>query len=124
MFSGFTDVAYIRDHTVTSLGYQNSIYAGNGGTPNTLTPDEQFLYTPMGSTSLMSEYFWNILGKVQEEEHQRFIGSVNPTWEIIPGLTLSGRLATDLTIDKIENKNNTENAHVFSTTVNIAILMV
>ena len=115
MFSGFTDVAYIRDHTVTSLGYQNSIYAGNGGTPNTLTPDEQFLYTPMGSTSLMSEYFWNILGKVQEEEHQRFIGSVNPTWEIIPGLTLSGRLATDLTIDKIENKNNTENAHVFST---------
>lgn len=115
MFGGFTDVAYIRDHTVTSLGYMNSIAAVNGGTVDTLTPDEQFLYTPMGSTSLMSEYFWNIFGKVQEEDHQRFIGSINPTWNIIPGLTLSGRLATDLTVDKIENKNNTENAHIFST---------
>lgn len=115
MFGGFTDVAYIRDHTVTSLGYQNSIAAVNGGTNNTLTPDEQFLYTPMGSTSLMSEYFWNIFGKVQEEDHNRFIGSVNPTWEIIPGLILSGRVATDLTTDKIENKNSTSNAHIFST---------
>ena len=115
MFSGFTDVAYIRDHTVTSLGYMNSIYAGNEGTVDTMTPDEQFLYTPMGSTSLMSEYFWKVMGNNQLEDHQRFIGSVNPTWEIIPGLTLSGRLATDLTVDKIETMNNTENAHVFST---------
>ena len=115
MFGGFTDVAYIRDHTVTSLGYLNSIAAVNSGTANTMTPDEQFLYTPMGSTSLMSEYFWNIFGKTQEEDHQRFIGSVNPTWTIIPGLTLSGRIATDLTIDKIENKECADNAHVFST---------
>lgn len=115
MFGGFTDVKYIRQHTMTSLGYMNSIYAGNGGTSDTLTPDEQFLYSPMGSTSLMSEYFWNILGKAQYETHDRFIGSVNPTWEIIDGLTLSGRLGTDLTYDKIENKNRAENAHIFST---------
>lgn len=114
MFGGFTDVAYIRDHTVTSLGYMNSISAINSGTSNTLTPDEQFLYSPMGSTSLMSEYFWNIFGKTQEEDHNRFIGSVNPTWKIIPSLTLSGRIATDLTTNKIENKNSTENAHIFS----------
>lgn len=115
MFGSFTDVGYIRRHTMTSLGYMNSIAAINGGTTNTLTPDEQFLYTPMGSTSLMSEYFWNILGRVQEENHTRFIGSVNPTWEIIPGLHLSGRVATDLTVDKITNKNYSENAHIFST---------
>ena len=115
MFGGFTDVKYIREHTVTSLGYLNSIAAVNGGSANTLTPDEQFLYTPMGSTSLISEYFWNILGREQLERHTRFIGSVNPTWEIIPGLHLSGRIATDLTVDKIENKNYSENAHIFST---------
>lgn len=115
MFGGFTDVKYIREHTVTSLGYMNSVSSINGGSSNTLTPDEQFLYTPMGSTSMISEYFWNIFGKVQEEDHNRFIASVNPTWEIIPGLTLSGRIATDLTTDKIENKNSAENAHVFST---------
>lgn len=115
MFSGFTDVAYIRDHTVTSGGYRNSIWAGNGGTSNTLTPDEQFLYTPMGSTALVEEYFWNIFGKEQLEDHQRFIGSVNPTWDIIPGLTLSGRIATDITIDKIENQDSADTPHIFST---------
>ncbi|GEM_PF-30410 len=115
MFGGFTDVAYIRDHTVTSLGYMNSVYGANGGTYNTLTPDEQFLYSPMGSTSMVSEYFWNIMGKVQEENHNRFIGQVNPTWEIVPGLTLAGRIATDLTVDHTTNKNYSENAHVFST---------
>ena len=114
MFGSFTDVKYIREHTMTSLGYLNSVYAANGGTTNTLTPDEQFLYSPMGSTSLISEYFWNILGKEQLEDHQRFIGSVNPTWEIIPGLTLGARIATDLTSDKIENKNRAESAHIFS----------
>lgn len=115
MFGSFTDVKYIREHTMTSLGYLNSIYVANGGTADTLTPDEQFLYTPMDSTSLMSEYFWNILGKEQVEQHNRFIGSVNPTWEIIPGLTLGARIATDLTTDKIENMNRAENAHIFST---------
>ena len=30
MFGGFTDIAYIRDHTMTSLGYMNSIAAVNG----------------------------------------------------------------------------------------------
>ena len=115
MFGSFTDVKYIREHTMTSLGYLNSVYAANGGTTNTLTPDEQFLYSPLGAGSLMSEYFWNILGKEQLEDHQRFIGSVNPTWEIIPGLTLGARIATDLTSDKIENQNRSENAHIFST---------
>ena len=114
MAGSFTDIAYIRDHTVTSLGYMNSVAAVNGGTDQTLTPDEQFLYTPMGSSSLISEYFWNILGRVQEEDHNRFIGSVNPTWEIIPGLVLGARAAADLTIDKIENKNYAENSHIFS----------
>lgn len=115
MFGGFTDIDLIRRSTVTSLGYMNSIAAINGGTPNTSTPDEQFLYTPMGSTSLMSEYFWQILGQNQEEDHQRFIGSVNPTWTIIPGLTLSARLATDMTLDKVELKKGAQEAHIFST---------
>ena len=116
MFGGFTDVKYIREHTMTSLGYMNSIAKINGGSDQTLTPDEQFLYSPNGSTSLMSEYFWNIFGKTQEENHTRFIGSVNPTWDIIPGLKLSARVATDITTNKIENKNSAETAHVFSTT--------
>ena len=115
MFGGFTDIDYIRRHTVTSLGYQNSIAAINGGTPDSSTPDEQFLYSPMGSTGLIGNYFWQIYGNNQDEDHQRFIGSVNPTWTIIPGLTLSGRLASDMTLDKVETKKSATEAHVFST---------
>lgn len=115
MFGGFTDVEYIRKHTVTSDGYMNTVAKINGGTDETLTPNEQFLYSPMGSTSLVSEYFWNIFGKTQEEQHHRFIGSINPTWDIIPGLKLSARVASDLTSDKTENKNSAEKAHSFST---------
>lgn len=115
MFTSFTDVKAIRESTMTSLGYQNSVWAGNGGSSNTLTPDEQWLYPILGSASLVSEYFWNILGRTQEENHNRFIASVNPTWEIVPGLTLSARVATDLTADKQENKNYSENSHIFST---------
>lgn len=114
MFGGFTDIEYIREHTKTSLGYKNSIFHLNGGTKETQTPDEQFLYSPMGSTALIDEYFWNIMGRVQEEDHNRFIGSVNPTWEIIPGLSLSARIATDMTVDKTTNKNYSENSHDFS----------
>jgi tonB-linked outer membrane protein, susC/ragA family len=115
MFGGFTDLAYIREHTVTSLGYMNGVAQINGGSPNTMTPDETFLYSPMGSTSLISEYFWNVFSKNEYINHERFMGAVNPTWRIMDGLTLSGRIATDMTTDKIENKNNTENAHSFST---------
>lgn len=115
MFSGITDIKYLREHTMTTAGYMNSTALINGGTDQTITPNEQWLYSPFGSTSLVSEYFWNIFGKEQYENHQRFLGSVTPSWEIIPGLTLQGRLATDLTVDKIENQNRAENAHLFST---------
>ena len=115
MFGGYTDIAYIRNHTVTSLGYMNNVAQINGGSPNTMTPDETFLYSPMGSTSLISEYFWKVFSNNEYVNHERFMGAVNPTWKIIDGLTLSGRVATDMTIEKIENKYNTENSHTFST---------
>ena len=115
MFGGFTDIAYIRDHTVTSLGYLNGVAQINGGSPNTMTPDETFLYSPMGSTSLISEYFWKVFRNNEFVNHERFMGAVNPTWKIMDGLTLSGRIATDMTTEKIENKEYTSNAHSFST---------
>lgn len=103
---------YIHKHTVTSDRYMNTIAKINGGTDETLTPGEQFLHSPMGSTSLVSEYFWNIFGKTQEGQHHRFIGSINPTWDIIPGLKLSARIASDLTTDNTENKNCAEKYNI------------
>ncbi len=111
MFGGFNDIKYMRDHTVTSKGYLNVIH-GN----QTPTPDEAFAYGCFASYSgLVNEYFWNILGREQEETNQRFIASITPSWEIIPGLTLRGRLATDLTTRNIEDRYSTEKPNAYIT---------
>ncbi|MDD2951743.1 MAG: SusC/RagA family TonB-linked outer membrane protein [Parabacteroides sp.] len=109
MFTSFDDVAYLRDHTVTSMGYQNTNY-----TSDTLTPDEAYDWNP-SFNALGSEYFWNLYGKEQRENNNRLIASVTPSWEIIHGLTARGRLSTDLTFDEVENKNSTETPNVFKT---------
>ncbi|HNX89462.1 MAG TPA: TonB-dependent receptor [Paludibacteraceae bacterium] len=107
MVNAYDDVAYIRENSVTSLGYMN-VTTGE----NTLTPKESFAY-PLAAGSLVSEYFWNIYGKEQLENNNRLIASVTPSWKIIEGLTLQGRISTDYTTEKIENKNKTEKPLVF-----------
>jgi outer membrane receptor protein involved in Fe transport len=97
----------MREMTVTSLGYRN-VTAPQDGTTNSLTPDESFAWTPAAWGGLGEEYYWNILGKSQEEVRNRFISSIAPQWNIIEGLSLKGRMSTDLSADKIENKENTE----------------
>ncbi len=104
MIGSFDDVDLMINKTVTSKGF---IYSTGDGQSE--TPDENLIYAP-GTAALMSEYLWNILGNVQEENHNRFIAGVTPSWEIIPGLTLRGRIATDLTAEDIENRNGAKRA--------------
>ncbi|MDD4659569.1 MAG: SusC/RagA family TonB-linked outer membrane protein, partial [Massilibacteroides sp.] len=108
-FGPFDDINYLRNHTVTSLGYLNQKY--NNDTQ--LTPDEGFEYNvPAGA--LVNEYYWNILGKEQLESNNRLMANLTPTWEIIKGLTLKGRIATDVSISKIENKESVQQSIVFN----------
>lgn len=108
MFSSFDDINWIRNHTMTAAGYRNRTYTST----NIDNPAEGFEYD-LYCGSLVDEYYWNILGKTQTEKNNRLIASVTPSWEIIPGLTLRLRLATDYTGNKIENKNRTETANSF-----------
>ena len=108
MFGAFDDVAYIRDHTVTTAGYMNRTYSSNTHE----NPSEGWAYG-LSFGSLVNEYFWNILAREQLENNQRLIASVTPSWEIIKGLTLKGNIATDYTGQKIENKNPTEQSNAF-----------
>lgn len=107
MFTGYDDIAALKNTTVTSLGYQNTNYSDE-----TLTPDEAWEWKP-GFRDMSSEYFWNLFGKEQLENNNRLIASVTPSWEIIKGLTLRGRLSTDLSIDEVENKDSTDKPNVF-----------
>ena len=102
MANAWTDVKYIRENTITSRGYRNVIY------PNrTPTEDESFAYD-FGAFALVEEYFWNIFGKEEYENNNRLLASVTPTWQITDGLKLQGRVATDYTTAKIENKEKSE----------------
>ena len=112
MIGSFDDVALMIDKTMTSKGF---IF--NAGDGLSETPDENLIYAP-GTSALMSEYLWNILGNMQEENHNRFIAGVTPSWEIIPGLTLRGRIATDMTSEDIENRNNAKRAIGYTTETN------
>ena len=109
MVGSFEDIAYYREHTMTAAGYQNREYTSSSHE----NPAEGWEYSP-GVPSLISEYFWNILGREQFETNQRLIGSVTPTWQIIPGLTLKGNIATDWTSQDIELKEHQETAQVYS----------
>lgn len=107
MFNAWDDIAWLKNHTITSLGYMNS-----SNTTSTLTPNESFAYT-LAASSLVSEYFWNILAKEQLESSNRLLATATPSWKITDGLTLQGRISTDYTGDKIENKNRTENSLIY-----------
>jgi TonB-linked SusC/RagA family outer membrane protein len=107
-FGPFDDIDYLRTHTVTSLGYMNQKY--NNETH--LTPNEGFEYGVPGS-ALIEEYFWNILGKEYLESNNRLMANLTPSWEIVKGLTLKGRIATDLSVNKIENKENVQQSIAF-----------
>ena len=109
MFGPFDDVTYLRNSTKTSLGYRNQVYTAT----NHLTPDEGYEWTP-SAYALVEEYFWHILAKSYTKNTNRLLANVTPSWEIIKGLTLKGRIATDYTADKIESKESVAQAIVFN----------
>ncbi|TWV15489.1 SusC/RagA family TonB-linked outer membrane protein [Bacteroidaceae bacterium HV4-6-C5C] len=107
-FGPFDDIKYLREHTKTSLGYKNQVYTSS----SQLTPDEGFAYS-VPCAALVDEYYWNIFGKEQFETENRLMANITPSWEIAKGLTLRGRVATDFTATKLENKEQVEQSIVF-----------
>jgi len=104
--NSFADMSYFKDHTVTSMGYRNVVYNSTNPTSNTLTPDEAFAFNVPFSEAV-NNYIWPVMANNQYEVKGRFISSVAPSWKIIDGLTLRGRLSTDLTSENIESQSAT-----------------
>jgi TonB-linked SusC/RagA family outer membrane protein len=105
MTGAFDDLTLMREQfSVTSLGYRNVVYDASSN--NTLTPTESFAYLPR-NLSLMHAMFWPMMANNYYEKNQRFISSIAPSWTITDGLTLRGRLSTDITAEAQEEKNST-----------------
>ncbi|MDR1745815.1 MAG: SusC/RagA family TonB-linked outer membrane protein, partial [Tannerella sp.] len=99
----FSNMELLRAWTRTSLGYRNENYSA---TTVTLTPTEGFAYGPLES-DLQGKY-WDILANNQYETNHRLIASMAPTWTIIDGLKMRGRISTDISHDNIERHHATE----------------
>lgn len=57
-----------------------------------------------GSYDIIDRYLWNTTQKRREETINRFISSATATYRILDGLSIRGRIATDLTSSKTEDK--------------------
>jgi TonB-linked SusC/RagA family outer membrane protein len=102
LFGSFLDVNLMKKMFQTSIGYKNR----NKGEA-TLTPDESFAFSP-GTGNWVRDYLWNAYRKNDYETSQRFIASVAPAYKITDFLTARARISSDLTADKIEYKESTE----------------
>lgn len=81
----------------TSLGYKFVT-----GTNPSLTPNENIIRN--GFKSDIGDYVWNTRANTYDEYSNRIIASVTQTYQILPSLNLRGRLGTDFTSERIEDR--------------------
>jgi iron complex outermembrane receptor protein len=96
--SRFDDMQWYLDNYQTSKGYRFRT-----GSQASATPDENLNYNMRALDVL--DYFWRTLANQQDEWQNRLITSSTATWTIAEGLTFRGRIASDLTVETIENRS-------------------
>ncbi|WP_028524614.1 SusC/RagA family TonB-linked outer membrane protein [Runella limosa] len=99
MMDRFESADWYNAKYQTSLGYRFV----NGAGTQSLTPLENIRYN--GFKGDIAEYVWNVRKNTSDEYSNRVIASITQNWDIVSGLNLRGRIATDLTSERIENKN-------------------
>jgi len=99
MMDRFESADWYNTRYQTSLGYRFV----NGAGTQSLTPNENIRYN--GFKADIADYVWNVRKNESDEYSNRVIASITQHWDIVSGLNLRGRIATDLTSERIENKN-------------------
>ncbi|AQG80732.1 SusC/RagA family TonB-linked outer membrane protein [Spirosoma montaniterrae] len=90
----------------TSLGYKYVT-----GTNPSLTPSENIIRN--GFKGDIADYVWNTRANTYQEYSNRIIASVTQTWHILPSLNLRGRVGTDFTSERIEDRKRSERPLAF-----------
>ncbi|MCE7043561.1 SusC/RagA family TonB-linked outer membrane protein [Dyadobacter sp. CY312] len=98
MMNRFESADWYNDRYQTSLGYRFV----NGAGTQSLTPNENIRYN--GFKGDIAEYVWNTRKNQAYEYTNRVIASVTQHWQIIEDLKLRGRIATDYTDERLENR--------------------
>ena len=101
MMGRFDNGNWYMNKYQTSKGYR---YVTGSG--QSLTPSENIIYNGMRGD--LMDYVWRVNTNNQEEYNDRLISNLTLNYEIIKNLKLRGRVATDITGRKIEDKNRSE----------------
>jgi iron complex outermembrane recepter protein len=109
MMGRFDNGDWYLDKYKTSKGYR---YVTGAGTQS-LTPDENIIYNGMKGD--IADFVWRVKENNSVENSNRLIGSLTNTWQIVDGLKLRGRIATDYTARGTENSNTSEIPLAFGT---------
>ena len=95
MMTRFDNAEWYLNKYQTSLGYRFVT-----GTGQSLTPNENIRVN--GIRADIADYVWALHKRQSEEFSNRLIANLTNTWQILDGLKLRGRVATDVTTERSE----------------------
>lgn len=101
MMNRFESADWYFNKYQTSLGYKFVT-----GTNQSLTPSENIIRN--GFKADIGDYVWNTRANTYDEYSNRIIASITQNWEIVPNLNLRGRIGTDFTSERIEDKKRSD----------------
>lgn len=107
MMGVFDNADWYLNKYQTSLGYRFVT-----GTDQSLTPEENLIYN--GRRGDILDYVWRLKKNLSDEYSNRLITNLTANWQILNGLSLRTRVATDITSMKYENTNYTEKPIFYS----------
>lgn len=107
MMPTFDNGEWYQNSYKTSLGYR---YV-TGKSTQSLTPNEN-IYIPNYRGDIL-DYMWRVKEYNSNENVNRLIASVTTTYDIVKNLQLRGRVATDYTSGKIEDKQTSTQPLVY-----------
>ncbi|WP_420146771.1 SusC/RagA family TonB-linked outer membrane protein [Spirosoma sp.] len=90
----------------TSLGYKYVT-----GTNQSLTPNENIIRN--GFKSDIADYVWSTRANTYDEYSNRIIASLTQSWDILSNLKLRGRLGTDFTSERLEDRQRSDRPLAF-----------
>ncbi|MCF0056654.1 SusC/RagA family TonB-linked outer membrane protein [Dyadobacter sp. CY356] len=116
MMNRFESADWYFNKYQTSQGYKYVTAAS--GNPS-LTPNENIKYN--GFKSDIADYVWSTRKNTYDEYSNRIIATLTQHWDITPELKLRGRIASDFTSERIEDKQATEKPIAFGYTGSFAM---
>ncbi|MFC5411700.1 SusC/RagA family TonB-linked outer membrane protein [Larkinella bovis] len=106
MMNRFESADWYFNKYQTSQGYKFVT-----GTNQSLTPEENIIRN--GFKADIGDYVWSTRANTYDEYSNRVIASLTQHWDIIEGLNLRGRIATDMTSERIEDKKRSDRPLAF-----------